>query len=42
MSFSGKRDEEVYIIVSINLHVGKYMDSGHYVCYKVGYNTGTW
>ena len=42
MSFSVKHDKVVYIIVSINLHVGKYMDSGNYVCDILDYNTGTW
>ena len=40
--FLGKHDEDVYIIVSVKLHIGKYMDSGHYVCDILDYNTGTW
>ena len=32
----------VYIIVSIKIHVGKDVDSGHYVCDVLDYNTGTW
>ena len=30
--FSGIHDEVVFITVSINIHVGKDMDSGHYLC----------
>ena len=41
MSFSGIHDEVVYIMVSINIHVGKDMDSRHYACYLFYYNTGT-
>ena len=41
MSFSGKNDEVVYILVSIKLHVGNYMN-GHYVCDVLNYSTGTW
>ena len=42
MSFSDKYDEVVYIMVFIKLHVGKYMDSGNYVCDLLGYNKVTW
>ena len=42
MSFTGKDAEAVYIIVSIKLHIGKYMGSGQYVCDILYYNTGTW
>ena len=42
MSFSDSDDEVVYIIVSINISVGQDMDSGHYYCNVLYYNTGTW
>ena len=42
MSFSGKHYKVVYILVSIKLHVGQYMDSVHYICDLLDYNTGTW
>ena len=42
MYFSGRHDEVVYIMVSINIHVGKYMDSGHYIFDVLDYNTWTW
>ena len=42
VSFSGKHDEAVYILVDIKLHDGKDMDSGHYVCDILDYSTGTW
>ena len=29
-------------MVSIKIHVGKYMDSGHYVCDVFHYSTVTW
>ena len=32
MSFSGRHDEVIYIMVSINNPVGKDIDSGQYVC----------
>ena len=32
----------VYIIVYIKFHVGKDMDSGHYLCGVLDYNTVTW
>ena len=41
-AFSGKHDEVVYILVSIKLHVRKDMDSGHYICDVLDYNSGTW
>ena len=34
--------EVFYIIVSIKLYIGDDMDKGHYVCYVLDYNTGTW
>ena len=40
--FSGIHDEVVYILVSINIHIGKDMYSGHYACYLLHYNTGIW
>ena len=40
--FSGKHDEAVYILVAINIHVGKDIYNGRYVCYVLDYNTGTW
>ena len=42
MSFSGRHDEVVYIMVSIKLRFCKYMDDGHYVCHLLDNNTGTW
>ena len=42
MSFSGKHQGVVYILVSIKLHIGNDMDSGHYVCDLLDYNIGTW
>ena len=42
MSFPGIESEVLYILVSINLHIGKDMDKGHYVCDVLYYNTGTW
>ena len=42
MYFSDKHDEVVYIMISIKIHVGKDMDSGHYVWDILDYNTGTW
>ena len=32
----------IYILVSIKFHIVKDMDQGHYVCYVLDYNTGTW
>ena len=42
MSFSSSHDEVIFIMTSINIHVGKDMDICHYVCYLLYYNTGTW
>ena len=42
MSFPGEDAEVIYIFVSINIYIGNDMDSGHYVCYVLDYNTGTW
>ena len=42
MFFNGKHGEVVYILVSIKIHVGKDMYSGHQVCGVLDYNTGTW
>ena len=42
MSFSGRHDEVVYILLSINIRDSKDMDSGHYVCDVFYYNLGTW
>ena len=42
MSFSGSDYEVVYILVSIKINVGKYMDSGNYYCDVLYYNIGTW
>ena len=42
ISFSGRHAEVVYILVSIKIHIGKYMDSGHYFCYVLDYNTVRW
>ena len=42
MSFSGEDTEVLYILVYIKLHIGNDMDSGHYVCDLLDYNTGTW
>ena len=42
MSFLGIDSEVFYILVSINLHIGKDMDNVHYVCDVLEYNTGTW
>ena len=42
MSFPGIESEVFYILVSINLHIGKYMDKGNYVCDVLDYNTGEW
>ena len=42
MSFSVKNDEVLYILVSINLYVGKDMNSGHCDYDILDYNTGTW
>ena len=42
MSFPGKHAEVIFILVSINLHIGNYMYNGYYVCDVLYYNTGTW
>ena len=42
MPFPGRHDEVVYILVSIKIRVGKYMDSGKYVYDVLDYNVGTW
>ena len=42
MYFPGEYYKVLYIIVSINLITGNDMDSGHYVCDVLDYNTGTW
>ena len=34
--------EVLYILVSINLHIGNDMDKGHYVCDVLYYITVTW
>ena len=33
---------ELYIIVSIKIHIGNDMDEVKYVCDVLDYNTGTW
>ena len=40
--FSGIDDEVLYIIVSMNLHIGNDMDKGHYVFDVLYYNRRTW
>ena len=42
VSFSGRHDEVVYILVSIKIRVGKYMDSFHYVCDVLDNIRGRW
>ena len=42
MSFIGIESKVLYIFLSIKLHIGKYMDKGHYVCDVLEYNTVTW
>ena len=42
MSFPGENFEVFYVLVSIKLHIGNDVDSGHYVCDVLNYNTGTW
>ena len=39
--FSGSHDEVVYIMVSIKIHVGEYMNGGHFVCDVLDYKTVT-
>ena len=42
-SMSFPNDPKVlYILVSINLHIGNDMYQGHYVCVVLDYKTGTW
>ena len=41
MSFPNE-PKVIYILVSIKLHIGNYMDQGHYVRDVLEYNTGTW
>ena len=42
MSFPSKYSEVLFIIVSINIHIGNDMDKGQCVCYLLDYNMGTW
>ena len=42
MSSSGSGDEVVYILVSINIHQVKAIESGQYCCDVLYYNSGTW
>ena len=42
MSFQDKHAEVVYILVFIKMHIGNDMNSGHYICDVLYYNTGTW
>ena len=42
MSFPGKQTGVLYILVSIQLHIGNDKDKGHYVCGLLYYNTGIW
>ena len=42
MSFPDKHAELLDILVSFKLHIGNYMDKGHYFCDVLYYNTGTW
>ena len=39
MSFPGIDSEVLYIIVSIQINIGKDMDKGHYICDVIYYNT---
>ena len=41
MSFTNE-PKVIYILVSIKLHIGNYMDQGHYVCDVLDYRTGIW
>ena len=41
MSFSGSYDKVVYILLSIKISVGKYMDIGHYLCNVLNCNIET-
>ena len=38
----GKYAEVLYILVYINIYISNYMDSVHYVCDILYYNTGIW
>ena len=42
MYLSGIDSEVLYINFSIKLHIGKYVDKGHYVCDLIYYTTDTW
>ena len=42
MPFSGSDGELVYILISINIRLGKDRDSGQYYCDVLDYNKGTW
>ena len=42
MSFLGKHAEVLSILVFINICIGNNMDSDHYVCGVLDYNTGAW
>ena len=42
MYFSCSNDELVYILVSVNICQGKYMDSVTYYCDESDYKTVTW
>ena len=42
MYFSGRNEGVFYILASINIHVGIYMDSDHYYHDLLDYNTGSW
>ena len=41
MSFTDN-PEVLYILASIKIHIGNYMDTGHYVCDVLDYKKGTW
>ena len=42
MSFPVKYAEVIYIIFYLQICIGNGVDSGHYVCDVLEYNTGTW
>ena len=42
MYFPYKHSEVLYILVSVELHIGNDMYKGHYSCDVLYYNTGTW
>ena len=42
MSFIGEHAGVIFNIVSIKLHIGDNMGSGHYVYDVLDYNTVTW